>query len=261
MWQPLEVFGSQEADFADRVWLAFQALPRNEFGELPVETKVEEAGNLSRGVLGKIFCGMQRSFRDSPRLASALGTTTEFLLEGRGAWPALSWPPRERIVTHADGKRVPEMPVPTKLGPVPRVLLPLPLRRARASAVALLLNEDLDMEPTDAAAAVEAVVGFAHRRGTTHVVPNPAVIVNMARAFINARGHVGELADEAEITRMGLNLGQDRHPDLHPAVAPPSVPPDQPEERSESEEAQRDNRPAKRKRQQSAHHLRPSRKP
>jgi transcriptional regulator with XRE-family HTH domain len=97
-----------DQDFGDRVWRAFQALPRNEHGDLPVETVVEEANGLSRGLLGKLINGKQKSCQGDTlnKLAKALRTTPNYLVSGEGKPPTLTYPELPRPLKYRDGVRI-----------------------------------------------------------------------------------------------------------------------------------------------------------
>lgn len=143
------------ASLADRAWLAFQALPRNERGELPEETKIESATGLSRGLLGKIFSGKQHGVTTKvlPRLARALGTTQDFLTDEAGTWPQLKFPPRPRKVKYDGNQEIPEKLVGTVTEPgqeppvvglseVPRDTLAMASEAAECAAAAGLMTTE-----------------------------------------------------------------------------------------------------------------------
>jgi hypothetical protein len=98
-----------EEDLGDRVWLAYRALPLDEFGQPPPLTKLEEEHGISRGTLGKLIDGSRPSVRTPTLalLAAALETSVQFLATGEGRPPTPKFlPPRPRKYD-ADGNPPP----------------------------------------------------------------------------------------------------------------------------------------------------------
>jgi transcriptional regulator with XRE-family HTH domain len=80
---------------SDRVWWAYQCMPRNQDGDLPTIREIERANGLANAAIQK-WIHPKHELRPSAmmldRIASALRTTSAFLLHGEGDPPMTSWP-------------------------------------------------------------------------------------------------------------------------------------------------------------------------
>ncbi len=76
-------------DLADRVWLAYHALPRDAKGRPPSRRKVEIENNLPRSIFSKLFTDERGSIggASTVKLAKALAVSTDWLLTGEGTGP------------------------------------------------------------------------------------------------------------------------------------------------------------------------------
>lgn len=78
----------------DRAWFALQCLPRDDRGQPPKVRQLELDHGLSNGAIHKIIWGVTTAptFPVLRRVAQALGTTPEWLLDGEGEGPRASFP-------------------------------------------------------------------------------------------------------------------------------------------------------------------------
>jgi hypothetical protein len=90
-----EAMGSPPTPLAERIWVALQALPRDETGKREADVDIERNNNLNKGLLYKLVHGRQKSVdaRALVNLASALRVSERWLERGEGAAPVPSGPP------------------------------------------------------------------------------------------------------------------------------------------------------------------------
>lgn len=92
------------SDLADRAWLAYHSLPRDEKGRPPSRRKVEQSNELPPSVLSKLFTGERKSVDASTlfKLAKAFGVSATWLQTGEGDPPLPTGrvPPRVLMLTY-----------------------------------------------------------------------------------------------------------------------------------------------------------------
>lgn len=76
-------------ELADRIWLAWHALPRDERGRPPSFASVEQSKEISNGTLQKICSGKRLGIEAATlsKIAQALGVSADWLLTGAGEPP------------------------------------------------------------------------------------------------------------------------------------------------------------------------------
>lgn len=76
---------------ADRAWLAYQCLPRDKAGNLPSVRTLEDAYDLSRSMLSRLFSGERTKLQPAtwPKVALALRAPTIWLMQGEGKGPTI----------------------------------------------------------------------------------------------------------------------------------------------------------------------------
>lgn len=88
---------------ADRAWLAYHCLPRDEKGRLPALTALEKTVKLGRGTLSRFFSGERiPTPKNLEKAAAALQVPSAWLAFGEGHAPRLTGPlpPRPGTTTH-----------------------------------------------------------------------------------------------------------------------------------------------------------------
>ena len=100
-------------DLNRRAWRAWQCLPRSENGSPPIVRELERKNGLANGQIHKLLKGRSRrpSMVELEKMATALGTSSEWLQFGRGQPP----PARNEIAPWPGPKTpIPRPPRPKK---------------------------------------------------------------------------------------------------------------------------------------------------
>jgi len=99
----------------ERVWWAYQCLPRDSNGTLPSMRSVEADNKLPNATLRRWIYEQKRqpTWAMARRVANALNTTADWLMEAKGKAPITSWPVEPRpLKPQPKGRRKIRPPAP-----------------------------------------------------------------------------------------------------------------------------------------------------